>query len=498
MACRPLALVLLLWASAARAQGGLVIEEWEEPVAAEEPAPEQAADIAVRPHGFFRTRGGVDTGLDSARGAPLAENIVDLRSRLHLGLDARLSDTVALRLEARALHRASAQRGLDRPKAAFEPEVGEAYVDLYARAFDLRLGYQVVAFGAHPAFAPADALNPRDLREGFLLAEPEELKLPNAAVRARGRVGRVDVTAVYFPFFRANRYAVFGQDEALVQPALGVAMPLELHESIEDEWQPRLLETERPRALPWLGEVGLRGTTRFGKVTAGASWVWMYEKIPQVQLDPEVAALARAGARGLEPDPAVVVSVQDRLLDGEELVRGRYLRQHLFSLEAQTLLGSSQLDVDASYSPAQSLYDADLNPVRKATFTWVVGLSQAADSAFFYSVSYLGLSVPDLPSEGYLFLLEPATAAGAPRTVWFHALMVQLGYSLFERRLELSLRAAAEPIQRSYALAPKVAWREGRHAVGLALELYQGNVYSPFGYFGRNDQVLASWTVDLF
>ena len=514
-------LLLCCAAQSVRAQesGGLTIEEWEEPSSSdsdatedgipecnpddsgEAPSPPTAASlfqITARPYGFLRTRGGVDTAFQSARGERLAEDVIDLRSRWVVGLDAKLAERLRLVVEARAFYRASAQRGFDRARANFEPEVGEAFVDFYSQAFDLRVGYQTVSFGANAAFAPADSLNPRDLREGFLLVEPEDVKLPNAAVRARGRVGRVDLTAVYFPFFRASRYAVFGQDEAMVQPALGVAVPVELHPSIEEGLQPHVLETERPQAYPWLGEWGLRATTKVGSATVGASWAWTYEKIPAVTLDPELSALVRASARGVEPDPATAVSVQERTLAGEKLLRGHYPRQHLLSLEAQVLLGTAQLDLDASYSPAQTLYDARLNPLRLRTFTWVAGVSQAADSPFLYSVNYLGFAVPDLPSEGYLFLLEPATAAGAPRTVWFHALFVQLGYALFDRRLELTFRGGVEPIQRSWAIAPRAAWREGRHTVGVGLELYEGRTYSPFGYFSRNDQVVASWTVELF
>ncbi len=513
---RALLFALLLAGASARAQ--LTIEDWEEPARPEAESEADAEDTAgdvdawaapasgststftvtARPYGFVRTRGGVDTRFDSARGEPLAENVVDLRARLRLGLDVKLSETVRVLVEGRGHHRTVGQRRFDRTKSLFEPELGEAYVDLYGPSFDLRVGHQIVAFGANPAFAPSDALNPRDLRDGFLLALPDELKLPNTGVRARGRVGKVDVTAVYFPFFRPNKYAVVGQDDALVQPSLGVALPVEVHHSIEDGLQPHLLETERPRAFPWQGELGLRGTTKVGAITAGASWVWMYEKTPRVELDPELSALVRAQARGRDPDPALVVSLQDRVFAGEEVLHGRYTRQHLLSLEAQALWGTSQVDVDLAFSPGQTLYDANLNPIRKRTLTWVVGVSQAQDSPLFYSVNYVGLAVPDLPSEGYLFLLEPATAAGAPRTVWFHALVAEVGYSLFDRRLSLNLRAGAEPIQRSFALAPSVTWREGRHTVGLAVELFEGRAYSPFGYWNRNDQVVGSWSMDVF
>lgn len=454
---------------------------------------------SARVYGTLRSQAGVDTAFDSPRGDPLAENVFDWRTRMLLGADVKLSDSLRLVAEARAWWRITGERGFDRTKAIFELEPGETFVDVYTRRVDLRLGNQVVAFGANPAFAPSDQLNPRDLREGFILGEPEDVKLPNVGARAVGTVGRVDVTAVYFPFFKPNRYSVTGQDEAMVQPALGLDLPRDADESIEDGLQPHLLETKRPKAFPWLGDLGVRGSTKAGPVTLGASWIWINEKTPLVTLDPELAALVRAGARGNDPDKAIAASVQDRLLAGETLVTGEYPRQHVIALQAQTLIRSAQVDLDLAYSPAQTIYGSALNPLRKQIITWVVGVSQAEDSPLLYNVTYVGIAVPDLPSEDYLFLLEPATAANTPRTVGFHAVFATVGYSFLDERLEVSVRGAFEPVQRSWALAPKVAWKGwARMTVALGAELYEGKVYSPFGYFGRNDQVVAQLSYDVF
>lgn len=498
--------------------GGLVIEAWGEPTATDagstgleveafEPVADAAGPAEVEPpeqmtarvYGAVRSQVGVDTSFDSPRDDPLAENVLDLRTRAVLGLDARLSPQLRAVAEARVWWRVTSERAFDRAKGLFEVEAGEAFVDVYTKDVDLRVGNQVVAFGANLAFAPSDQLNPRDLREGFILGDPGDVKLPNFGARALGTLGKVTWTAAYFPFFRPNRYAVTGQDEALVQPALGLDIPREPDASIEDELQPHLLETERPKAFPWLGDLGLRATTEAGRFKVGASWVWVNEKTPMVNLDPELTSLLRSAARGNEPDPALAASIQERLIAGEELYTGTYPRQHVLGLEAQTLVRSAQLDVDVAYSPAQTLYASDLEPIRKATITWVLGVSQAEDSPLLYNVTYLGIAVPDLPSEGYLFLLEPATAEGAPRTVFFHALFATVGYRLMDDRLEVSVRGAVEPIQRSWALAPRVAWK-GFQKVTLAVgaEFYEGKVYSPFGYFGRNDQVVAQLAVDLF
>jgi hypothetical protein len=131
--------------------------------------------------------------------------------------------------------------------------------------------------------------------------------------------------------------------------------------------------------------------------------------------------------------------------------------------------------------------------VRKPAITWVVGVSQAEDSDFIYSVTYLGLAVPGVQAQELLVLLEPGTARGVERTAFFHLLVVETRYTLLDGDVELGLRGAFEPVQRSFALAPRVSWRLKEWlSLGLAAEVYAGKPYSPLGYFGRNDQLVGS------
>jgi hypothetical protein len=474
-------------------EGGLAIEEFEPDAGlptefTSQPAAPHA--LTARPYGTYATSLGVDVRQDSPYDAPLGENVVDLQGRLSFGLDARLGEQARGVVEARALWRGSARRGFERAKAFWELEPGEAYLDLYWPKLDLRLGNQVAAFGANPAFSPADQLNPKDLRFSPLLTEAGDQKLPNLGVRAATTVGKVSLTGVLFPFFRPSRYSVVGQDEALLQPSLGLSPPISADPSIEDALSPHLLETERPLPVPWRGDLGIRATTDLGGWKAGLSWLWIAEKLPQVTLDPELSALAASAALGQPADPALVVSAQSRLLLGERLVQGRYGRQHVLSAEATALLGTAQLDLDLGFSPEQTFVDEGLRPVRRTSVSWVVGLSQAEDSPLTYYVAYVGLAVPGLSSEGFLLLVEPATARGAPRTVWFHALFATASYRFWSERLEASLRVGLEPIQRSYALAPSLAYRASDALVlALGAEVYQGPAFSPFGYFDRNDQL---------
>jgi hypothetical protein len=198
-------------------------------------------------------------------------------------------------------------------------------------------------------------------------------------------------------------------------------------------------------------------------------------------------------------DPALALSVAQRLQAGETLSTGSYRRTHLFSLEASTLVGPGQLDVDVSFTPRQTYFNADFSALDKSAVTWVAGYSQASDSPLVYSVSYLGTAVFDVGAQQQLLLLEPATTVGAARTAFFHLFLGSVSYGFFERRLEVSLRGAFEPIQRSFAMAPKVSWEVSAGLrVYAAAELYVGQPWTPFGYFGRNGQVLLGVRSDFW
>jgi hypothetical protein len=455
-------------------------------------APEPVATVRVygRALGF----GSLDTRFESPRGAAYAENVAEGRLKVLLGLDAKLSSHLRVVVEGRAQVRLVTQRDFDRAKGFFEPLLGDAYADLYTPRVDLRVGNQRVVLGANAGLAPADVLNPRDLRESLMAGEPEDALLPVFALRAQGEWAHLRWLAVYVPFFTPHRFFVFGQDEALLQPQAAPSFSSSrIDPSIEDVIQERLLETKRP--APFLGDVAL-SVVREGPVTLGASWVWMNEKLPRFTLDPELSRVLASQVSG-RGDDAAFVSVLNRARAGETLATGTYSRSHVFSLQASALVGPGQLDVDLAYSPRQTFVDPDFRPVDKAVVTWVVGFSQASDSPLLYQVAYLGLLVPDVPAALQLILLEPATAVGADRTAVLHLFTGLIGYAWFDKKLELSLRAAFEPIQLSFAAGPRVSYALTDHVKAWgAGEFYVGPQWSPLGYFSRNNKVLLGATVE--
>src|SRR6185295_10033921 len=95
-----------------------------------------------------------------------------------------------------------------------------------------------------------------------------------------------------------------------------------------------------------------------------------------------------------------------------------------------------QLDVDMTYSPRQTFYDQNFAPVDKAAVTFVASYSQASDSPFLYSISYLGMAIPDINAYEQIILLEPATSVGKPHTAFFHLFIGLVGLTVWEKRLE--------------------------------------------------------------
>lgn len=459
----------------------------------EAPAP---AAPTVRVFGHVSGSGAVDTRFESPRGSALAENVGEARLRASVGLDAKLSERVRVVVEGRAQVRLSTQRDLDRLKGFFEPMVGDAYLDIYSSWADVRVGNQRVPLGANAALAPADALNPKDLRESVMSGDADDFVLPVFAVRAQGEVKHFAWLVAYAPFFTPHRYAVFGQDEALLQPGLGAWLDeRRVDPSISDPLQERLLETKRPP--PFLGDLALR-VVRQGRVKVGASWVWLNEKTPRLTVDPQLASVLAGAAGGPPVDEATVAAVWTRIQAGEPLFRGTSARSHLFSLEASTLVGPGQLDVDVTYTPRATYVDPTLQPVDKASVTWVVGYSQSSESPIVYSLSYLGMAVPEVRAGEQLLFLEPAAAAVRPRTVVFHLVSGSVAVPLWRRRFEVAVRASVEPVQGSIALGPRVSFLgvEGL-AVWAAAEVYEGPAMSPFGYFARNNKVLLGARFEL-
>lgn len=188
----------------------------------------------------------------------------------------RPSATVDLRLDAvrgEHLHLFTSLRGgfdgkvgdPDRDLPFYDPEqiyqdrdvfldFPEAYLDVYAGAFELRLGRQKVSWGQLDDLQPTDHVNPEDLTE-FVFRPELERKIGVPAARLAGYTGPWTLELVWSPLYTAYRFP-----------------------NRDDRWFPPLLEVPDRVATP-LGRVPVR--TRY----------------PDVDAAPHTLASSDAGAR---------------------------------------------------------------------------------------------------------------------------------------------------------------------------------------------------------
>jgi hypothetical protein len=81
-----------------------------------------------------------------------------------------------------------------------ELDLRQAYVDLYFRWMDLRVGRQQVVWGKADGVFITDVVSPKDLKE-FLLPDFEEIRLGVTAVRADFYIGEHTIELIWVPVF---------------------------------------------------------------------------------------------------------------------------------------------------------------------------------------------------------------------------------------------------------------------------------------------------------
>jgi hypothetical protein len=228
-----------------------------------------AADVARAPAVELSTEGGRASITGSVTGAHVFRLDDDTPSeRPSAALDLRLD---AVRGEH--LHLFTSLRGgfdgkvgdPDRSLPFYDPEqiyqdrdffldFPEAYVDVYAGAFELRLGRQKVSWGQLDDLQPTDHVNPEDLTE-FIFVPELERKIGVPAARLGGYWGPWTLDLVWSPVYSALRFP-----------------------DRDDRWFPPLLEVPERVVTP-LGSVPVR--TRY----------------PDVDAPPHTLGSSEAGAR---------------------------------------------------------------------------------------------------------------------------------------------------------------------------------------------------------
>ena len=242
------------------------------------------------------------------------EDVFDNRLKASLYTDVRFLDGTRIFLEGRLTHSVVGENDGDNfwylfnsrnVKSRAQVELREAFLYFPNRWVNVRVGNQVIRWGAGQFQKPTDVLNPTDFSEG-LMSDLEAPQIPVPMVHLDRSFGPVNIAAVWIPFFVPNRVNLFGHDFSPVGAlaahpdltgAAGVAglvgMVSELlHPTLEDRIQPILSGSDPPKDDLTGSQAGARVQGRFGSVDLGLTYFFGWDKFPTTQINTELMGTA--------------------------------------------------------------------------------------------------------------------------------------------------------------------------------------------------------------
>src|SRR5436309_6595849 len=246
-------------------------------------------------------------------------------------------------------------------RTRFDSELREAWVGLYSKRIDFRVGNQRVAWGHVDAFTPNDVVNARDIRDP-VLSETELRQQPTFMMRADASLGFGSLQVIAAPFFRADRYDVYGPNWAFLQIDAprgyrGLMTGLTQGAGLSIEEAGRVLLSDRGAPADNLSgtEAGVRFDWRIGGVDISHYYHQGFHGTPDFQVAPSLGALLDA------TDWSAVTTEQARALlagiDSTRPVTTRWRRRHHVGLGATTTTGRLVLRLDAAHEHPGLFYD---------------------------------------------------------------------------------------------------------------------------------------------
>lgn len=409
------------------------------------------------------------------------EDVFDLRNQLDLRLQTDVTDDLRAVVEARFDHRMVGERpegeaftmaNANRVKGVFEPQLRDAYVRWRGLGpFDVTVGQQVVAWGVLDVASAQDVINPVDYRSGLAPGD-EPPRLPIFAVRAETRLGPLHVDGVVSPFFTPHRFDMLGSDYGPLGSAaggalgggIGAAILDGIDESVEDDWSRTLQSTKVPQDLPGSSDVGLRLGTKVAGIDLHASYLYVWDRIPEVRSNPTFALTG-----GLPFDST-------------------YSRRQVIGGDATLTAGDFVFRLESGWSPERTLYevgdDGAPAPARRSVTLSGLGIDWTYATDLLANVETFWMRVNDVPGKAKLYLLEPDLyGAAGGLTVRF-----------FNDDLSISARAMVTSLE-DLILFPELSWRiADGHNVAGSVQIYEGKDGSTGDQFDHNDQAVIRYS----
>lgn len=449
----------------------------------------------------------LDTAFDHA-----GENILELRLGAKLILDVDFESSLSAFVAPKFDHVTAWTEDLDDRGFLFL-NVPEAYVTWGQGRTYLRVGTQIFNWGTSDFAAPADVLNPIDLRSGMMGGlDPSANKIPVLAAELVSGLGPMTFRAVVQPFFTPSRFFLSGWDDSIGALAgasgSGPALPdlgIILGDATADHIGDQLLITKRPEDRPDNATFAARATFQFELADVSVTAVHGWESFPRIKMDP---ALALVGAQLLEslakkePIDALKAApafdaLNTALEMGKELMEGSYERRTLIGADASIAVDPFVIKLDLAYTLERTLYTQDFYPVARPWLNAAFGLEYIMGDELQILAEVFALTVMDVRSNERIQLIEPIAAApslldisGAERTVAMPGAIAAIRYNILEGDLSLELVMVSTLTRGDWFFMPAMTYRlSDSQKINLGGLFIEGQDGGYAGLFGHNDRI---------
>lgn len=462
-------------------------------------------------------------GLDTRAEDPL-EDVGILRNRLDLDLQHPVSDTMRVRLSARAWHVAAVGHEPGSWQPAFRnrwPDLGmrydqaadlrEAYVQWDLDIGQLTVGRDLVQWGALEVQSPLRILSPVDFSQGLFgaLGSEDTNAMADFLVKLDRPLGEGRLQLVYQPFFTQHRFSPFATDTSIVRQDLGPAIPQAIYPLLRRAdlrvdrtlGEALMMGLAPPPATPLDGSLAARSKQRLGAWDVGVDAIFNWDRLPRLTFDPDVALVLGSFAdAGFDQDKQIqafanpeVQAASDRLAKAgkgpADLVHAEWQRRLTLGVEASGEVAEGwTLRSDVAVAPkirsglGRVLFDTQFRPVVTGLLTAGAGVEYQHEDWLVALVECTYQWAMDVPVGTRLFLSDrhQVSAVGG--------LVLRLGEG---QPWTVQLGGMYGVTLHDYALAPHVTyefapgWKAG---VGAAVA--GGPIASPGGLFRTDDQVL--------
>lgn len=333
-----------------------------------------------------------------------------------------------------------------------EAALREAYLQWRWDGWGASVGQRLLAWGKNELGAPADGINPLDLRYDptALFVAPRLARVPVFMLTGHYTWGHgARVEAVVQPFFVPNRIFLGGHDNAaLVADPAGSQLFLlamgSFGATARDLLQQAAVGTDIPGAAPSDSTVALRGSAHLADWDFALTGIYGWNRTPITRIDGTAQVLLQATPAQINAAPQLYLAALLGLAQsGNSLVTVTYQRLWQLALEGEGPVGPLMLRWDVGWAPDQLHLTRAFSAASGHSLRGVVSADYAAGERWLLAVASTVQAVYAPGRSAPLLALETSSSKLPPWAVGW-SWLVSGRYTWPDAHLEARMAALYE------------------------------------------------------